>query len=72
MTRSLTSIVGNIDSDGIQKGWIRKVLMTTAIASAVRSSPGSSARKERGREGFSGTACSSTGSVCWEISPAAP
>jgi hypothetical protein len=57
-------MVGSIDSDGIQNGWMRKVLMTTAIASAVSSSPGSSARKDRCREGFSGTACSSTESAC--------
>jgi hypothetical protein len=65
-------MVGSIDSDGIQKGWMRKVLMTTAMARAVRSRPGSSARNDRGREGFSGTASSSTGSACREISPAAP
>jgi hypothetical protein len=57
-------MVGSIDSEGIQKGWMRKVLMTTAIASAVSRRPGSSARKERGREDFSGTASSSTESVC--------
>jgi hypothetical protein len=65
-------MVGSIDSEGIQKGWMRKVLMTTAMTSAVRRRPGSSARKDLGRERFSGTACSSTASVGWEISPAAP
>jgi hypothetical protein len=46
-------MAGSIDSEGIQNGWRRKVLMTTAITSAVSRSPGNSAMKERLR-GFSG------------------
>jgi hypothetical protein len=47
MTRSFTWIVSSIDSEGIQKGWTKKVLINTAMTRAVSSSPGSSAQKER-------------------------
>ncbi|HSM45926.1 MAG TPA: hypothetical protein VK969_12995 [Acidimicrobiia bacterium] len=40
-------MVSSIDSEGIQNGWTRNVLMITAMASAVRRRPGSSAQKER-------------------------
>jgi hypothetical protein len=49
-------MVGSIDSEGIQNGWIRKVLMMTAMARAVSRRPGSSARKDRF---FSGAGISS-------------
>jgi hypothetical protein len=39
--------VSSIDSEGIQNGWIKKVLITTAMIRAVTRSPGSSAQKER-------------------------
>jgi hypothetical protein len=36
-----------MDSEGIQNGCTRKVLIRTAMARAVRSRPGSSAQNER-------------------------
>jgi hypothetical protein len=40
-------MVSSIDSEGIQNGWIKKVLITTAMIRAVTRRPGSSAQKER-------------------------
>jgi len=43
----LTWIVSSIDSEGIQNGWTRNVLINTAMTRAVSKSPGSSAQNDR-------------------------
>ncbi|HEY6629332.1 MAG TPA: hypothetical protein VI193_10150 [Acidimicrobiia bacterium] len=66
-------MVGSIEPDGIQNGWMRKVLMMTAMARAVRRRPGSSARNDRF---FSGAGLSSGAPSTWfgvgRVSRAAP
>jgi hypothetical protein len=58
-----------MDSEGIQNGWTRKVLIKTAITRAVNRSPGNSAQNERFFfAGFSGLAPSGRVSLSGSIS----